>query len=589
LESPSPAAQKTLSLVKSAFARNSESAHPVAILVRARAHLQDVVNELYRNNVPCRAVELVSLKSRPVVNDLVQLARALAHPGDRLAWLSILRSPVCGLRLETLHALFGKYPHQAVPDTLSLCFGDDFLIECGVQGDEALRVRHAATVLLDQRNLSGRAPFAAWLEVCWQRLGGEKAYPQGADHADAQSLLRLVERLAPYGGLNPVELEQQLERLYAASRSVEGPAVEVMTIHKSKGLQFDTVILMGLHQGIRRDETPLMHVEMGEGRVLLGPIQPRTTGNVDSLAEYLGRRERKRADYEIDRLLYVAVTRAREALHLIVDVDTDDEGVVKPPAANSLLGRLWPAIEADTIAQVESEASLPKDACTDAELKVEPGSAGERLSTISRLPSACLTPAQAVMPDTLPWPQASARDVWAQTDQDEAIAGVVAHAWLEHIGKKGEQAWYKMSEAEREHVVGRQLLRAGLFESRLGQAVQIVCETIECTVNSKRGRWLLGLADAYREWALLDTTGRVSVIDLAVNNEAGWLVVDYKTGCPAENESEQGFITRMSARYGEQMARYRQSVSALDGRPVRTALYFPRADIWISDSESDSC
>src|SRR5690606_10359878 len=98
---------------------------------------------------------------------------------------------------------------------------------------------------------------------------------------------------------NPVELEQQLERLYATPKSAEGPAVEVMTIHKSKGLQFDTVILLGLHQGTRRDETPLMRVEMGEGRVLLGPIQQRAAAKTDPLAEYLERRERKRADYEI--------------------------------------------------------------------------------------------------------------------------------------------------------------------------------------------------------------------------------------------------------------------------------------------------
>ncbi|MAK55422.1 MAG: nuclease, partial [Pusillimonas sp.] len=109
-----PAAQKTLLLVKEALARNPDSAHPVAILVRARAHLQGVVNELHHEGIPCKAVELVSLKSRPVVNDLVQLARALSHPGDRLAWLSVLRSPVCGLRLETLHALFGRSPNKAV-------------------------------------------------------------------------------------------------------------------------------------------------------------------------------------------------------------------------------------------------------------------------------------------------------------------------------------------------------------------------------------------------------------------------------------------------------------------------------------------
>ncbi|QIM50139.1 UvrD-helicase domain-containing protein [Pusillimonas sp. DMV24BSW_D] len=588
-ERSTSATQKTLSLVQEALARRPESGHPVAILVRARAHLQDVVNELYRHGVPCRAVELVSLKSRPVVNDLVQLARALAHPGDRLAWLSILRSPVCGLRLDTLHALFGEYPHKAVPDILSSCFDDSFLDGLGIKEDEALRVRHACAVLLDQQNRSGRMPFAAWLEACWRRLGGEKVYSQEADRADAQSLLQLVERLAPYGGLNPVELEQQIERLYAAPRSTEGAAVEVMTIHKSKGLQFDTVILMGLHQGIRRDETPLMRVEMAEGRVLLGPIQQRSAGSVDSLAEYLGRRERKRADYEIDRLLYVAVTRAREALHLIVDVDVDDEGAVKPPTPNSLLGRLWPAIEAATVSQVQTENHSSERADANVGSSRNGAPPPETWSALARLPRASLTPARPAIAPVSASLQFGARDAWTQANQDEAIAGIVAHGWLEQIGKQGEQVWRDRSESEREQVVQRQLLRAGLFDHRVPEAIQVVCETIECTLRSERGRWLLGLADAYREWALLDTDGRVSVIDLAVHNEAGWLVVDYKTGCPVPGESTQGFVARMRSRYTDQMARYRQSVAALDGRPVQTALYFPRADIWISDSESDSC
>ena len=44
---------------------------------------------------------------RPVVADLVQLVRAVSHPADRLAWLSVLRAPYCGLTLTSLQRLFG--------------------------------------------------------------------------------------------------------------------------------------------------------------------------------------------------------------------------------------------------------------------------------------------------------------------------------------------------------------------------------------------------------------------------------------------------------------------------------------------------
>ena len=66
-----------IQLAKEALQQNPDSEHPVAILVRARTHLDDLVHRLARENIPCRAVELVSLRSRQVVIDLTQLARAL--------------------------------------------------------------------------------------------------------------------------------------------------------------------------------------------------------------------------------------------------------------------------------------------------------------------------------------------------------------------------------------------------------------------------------------------------------------------------------------------------------------------------------
>ncbi|WP_154585440.1 UvrD-helicase domain-containing protein, partial [Bordetella pertussis] len=89
-------------LVRAALAEHEGSRHPVAILVRARSHLGSLTRRLAQEGIPCRAVELVPLGLRPVVADLVQLARALAHPGDRLAWLSVLRAPWCGLTLTSL-------------------------------------------------------------------------------------------------------------------------------------------------------------------------------------------------------------------------------------------------------------------------------------------------------------------------------------------------------------------------------------------------------------------------------------------------------------------------------------------------------
>ena len=80
----------------------------VAILVRGRSHLREIVPRLKAAGIAYRAMEIDRLDDRPVVQDLLALTRALAHRGDRVAWLALLRAPWCGLALADLHALAGS-------------------------------------------------------------------------------------------------------------------------------------------------------------------------------------------------------------------------------------------------------------------------------------------------------------------------------------------------------------------------------------------------------------------------------------------------------------------------------------------------
>jgi ATP-dependent exoDNAse (exonuclease V) beta subunit len=555
-----------IQLAKEALSRRPDSDHPVAILVRARTHLDSIVHRLAQENIACRAVELVSLQQRQVVVDLAQLARALSHPADRLAWLCVLRSPLCGLSLDDLHVLCGADLHSTIPALLA-GWVRQHDAAAGATDDQTRRLLHAASVLLDQSNASGTIPFAAWLASCWQRLGGAAVYSSASDTADAEQLLRLIERLAPYGNLDPVELDECLEKLYAAP-SGSGPAVEVMTIHKSKGMEFDTVILAGLHRRPKADTAPLMRFEYSGGELLLGPIKHKVSEDHDPVSVYLANRDRKRAAYEADRLLYVALTRAREQLHLIGLVELDDGGGIKKPASASLLGRLWEHMPAPQPPELD-----------------EVGTRGIGDVSVSQAPERLLVrrPASS-LPDVVsvsaPRGQGSPWH-WRSGAVPDAIIGTVAHAWLERIGKEGLERWPAARIDECLPVFCRQLSRAGLAATEIDAAAQVLRETLVATLDSPKGKWLLWAARAHREWALLDISGRVSVIDLAISQEQDWLVVDYKTGVPRAGEPVDVFAARMRERYREQIERYCGHVSALDGRPARGALYFPRADVWV--------
>ncbi len=567
-ESGEPAARSVermeslvLDLARDALARHPDSAHPVAILVRARSHLEGVLRVLRQHGVPCRAVELEPLGARQVVDDVVQLARALTHDGDRLAWLCVLRSPLCGLTLTSLNALFGADHAATVPSLLGRWLEADDDGTASLPADERRRLRRAAAILFDAGNRAGAVPFAAWLEQCWQRLGGSEVYADADDQADAERLFRLIERLAPYGALDTAELDARLEGLYASSGS-EGCAVEVMTIHKSKGMEFDTVVLMGLHRKPAADRAPLIRFERGGDRVLLGPIKPRAADEPDPVSQYLARREKQRADHETVRLLYVAATRARHALHL-VGLVTVVEGAARQPVAGSLLRHLWDGLVCPE-PTASSAAASPPD--------------GRPRPTLLRLSGEGLP----ALKDAVVAAHGGRAWRWRGDSDTEAAVGTVVHAWLAYLGSHGGGAgWAPPEIAASVPAFRLQLSRAGVREAALDTAAEAVRATLAATLSSERGRWLLAVARGHREWSLVNAVGRVSVIDLAISHDAGWLVVDYKTGVPGRDEPIERFAERMRARYADQMERYRLAVAALDGRPARAALFFPRVDLWI--------
>ncbi|WP_239990118.1 UvrD-helicase domain-containing protein [Corticimicrobacter populi] len=578
-------AQTLVRLCREALERHAGSTHPVAVLVRARTHLGSAARALAQAGIACRAVELIPLARRAVVVDLVQLVRALVHPGDRLAWLSVLRAPWCGLTLDSLHVLLGDDHRTPVPVLLQRV-----LRAAGRGAPQSLaagewhRLARVAGILLDDSNASGRLPFAAWVEQVWNRLGGPGLYVGPGDLADAQSLFSLLERIAPYGALDLDRFEAEIGRLYASSQEngidddpddasgVRTGQVEIMTMHKSKGLQFETVILYGLQRLPARDRDPLVRFEQQGDDILMGPVKARADTEADPVARYLARRERRRTDYETERLLYVAATRARKRLHLMAQVEVDDaSGESKPPAASTLMGKLWPVLPAPGVPQAPVRESGERSALT------QPDFQGPPLQRVVLAEGQVMPGAGQVQNGGI----RLSRVRWAQQGAYDRLMGTVAHAWLARMGAEGLARWPQARIHDGLPLIRRQLTRAGVPPAHVEAAALDVQDTLLCMLASERGQWLLSQSEARREWPLLDMSGKVSILDLALEREGGWLVVDYKSGRPGPDESVEVFAERMRAQYRDQMQRYLDQLVALTRQPAQAALFFPRADLWL--------
>ena len=136
---------------------------------------------------------------------------------------------------------------------------------------------------------------------------------------------------------------EQVNGLFAPPDASAGDRLQVMTIHKAKGLEFDTVILPGLGEVTRPDDQSLLLcVEQG-GETLLAPIGE-SGGEDDPMYRYLMSIERRKSDQETARLLYVAATRARHNLHLLGLIRRKNDGTLAEPKSDSFLKLLWPAV-----------------------------------------------------------------------------------------------------------------------------------------------------------------------------------------------------------------------------------------------------
>ena len=83
-------------------AKQQDQTQKIAVLVKSRTHLQDIIISLQSHKINFEAVKTEPLRSDLFTLDLISLTRALISLGDKLAWLSILRSPWCGLKLNEL-------------------------------------------------------------------------------------------------------------------------------------------------------------------------------------------------------------------------------------------------------------------------------------------------------------------------------------------------------------------------------------------------------------------------------------------------------------------------------------------------------
>jgi ATP-dependent exoDNAse (exonuclease V) beta subunit len=569
------------------FIRESRAKAPddkVAILVRSRSHLEFIVDLLKSSDIPFRAVEIESLKNRPVIMDLISLARAIAHPADRMAWLAVLRAPWCGLTLNDLFILTGNGESETVLDLMR-----DELRISGMSEDARNRLLHVRGILLEAVENRRRKTFRRQVEGVWLGLGGPACVVSHADLEDVQAFFDLLDRQVGTGLLTDVPaLEQAASGLYALPDARIDDGLQIMTIHKAKGLEFDSVILPGL------DKTPptadpqlllwLEKYSAGQSELLLAPIAE-TGGDADKIYNYLRLIQEKKKDHEDARVLYVAATRAKKRLYLLGGVHVDKNRKIRAPGGKSLLAKLWPVVQ-DEFYGINANGGPDADEAED-----DIPAPQITVSFIRRFKGDFKIPfpqENKVRPvDHGAYPVEKTMEEMPLFDwAGEGVrrTGTVVHQWLKMICEEGVEHWSPERIGAQEPAIRHDLARSGISPERVEDAAERVILALVKTITHDRGIWILSrhMADAC-EYKI---TGRIedrivsAALDRTFMDENGvtW-IIDYKSG-EHRGGSLEDFLDREKIRYRDQMELYARLMAVRAQGPIRIGLYFPRLQGW---------
>ena len=282
----------------------------IGILFRTKDSHQDFEKALERQHIPSYVYKGLGFFEADEIKDVLALLRYLAAPESNLRAAAFLRSRFVRLSDPALQAL--------APNLASVLSGRTVDLAALDSEDRGVleRTRQSVSRWL---GLVDRLPPAEVLELVLDETAYvfETRGPRARQARENLKKIRaMIRRVQNRGYATMSRVAEHLERLTAGDESNAvidaGDSVSLMTIHAAKGLEFPVVFLVNLSRGTggrRHAIRVVSDAEHGQAWLSVGDFQ----SEADADAKAKDREETK-------RLLYVAVTRARDRLYLASEV-----------------------------------------------------------------------------------------------------------------------------------------------------------------------------------------------------------------------------------------------------------------------------
>ena len=285
----------------------------IAILTRTASPMASLASALAAWGIPVAAPAADDLRFSPLMTDTLNLLRAIDNPYRDLPLSEYLLTPAGGFSLEELGDI-----RACDPDRRALY---DAMVAVSDSPEHPCREKCASFVtwLEHYRTLAAVQPADRFLRLLFldPRLSPYAAMPELRVLYEQARSYQSLSWCGLYGFLGHFERLCAGDRLSAGGFRQAQDAVTLMTVHKSKGLEFPVVVLAGCGSPFSRksfSEPLLFHKSVGIASALFNPETGENERSVllSAVTEAVRAEERE----EEIRNLYVALTRARERLYV---------------------------------------------------------------------------------------------------------------------------------------------------------------------------------------------------------------------------------------------------------------------------------
>ncbi len=521
-------AEQIFKIVNQSLLKDPEK--EIAILVRSRSHLAEISSVLQKNNIHFEALNTQALRSNLFTRDLLSLTRALLSLGDKLAWLSLLRSPWCGLNLSDL-LILSQSNDQTIFTQLK-----DLETKEGMSFDGIKRGRHIYFATQDAIFSEGRFSFVERLSYVMSQLFNDNELTSLQRTIKAQ-FLEVLNHCEMNENLNIQVIELMLQNLYAPSQVSN---VKLMTVHQSKGLEFDTVIIPGLGKKGRSDDLPLMQFqEFPNNKVLLSPIKSSYDKKENETYLYLKHLQMQQSHFELMRLLYVAMSRAKNKVHLLGCLSKNGKAVT-----GSFLSLLNKYYEKDLELNLEQSEQSHGELSAPKLLRVK------NLDT-KYIHRNSIAEEKKNPPKTL--------DVIYQ-----GSIGTIIHHYLEH----GEFNPSMLA-------VETRLREMGAPSKLLKQFSCSIIEILSKTKHDEHFEWIFKDRESTEVESEFRTASESIVIDRLFIEDGTLWIIDFKSASLNKGETLNEFIDRQKFSHQSQIKKYTEVLANFYDLTTKAAIYCP--------------